>query len=99
MEKKILFGYDLLDIRNINEELVIEIMEAALEDDKSICRCQMCIEDIYALALNKLPSLYVQNTFKENTFRGYDLTKVLDRQRVEKAVRNATNKVSKKPYH
>ncbi len=99
MEKRTLFGYDLLEIRNINEELVIEIMEIALKDDKSICRCQMCMEDIYALALNKLPALYVQNTFKENTFRGYDLTKVLDRQKVETAVRNAANKVSKNPYH
>lgn len=99
MEKKVLFGYDLLDIRNINEELVIEIMENTLNNDETICRCQMCIEDIYALSLNSLPSLYVQSTFKENTFRGYDLTKILDRNKVEAAVLNAVKKVSKKPYH
>jgi competence protein ComFB len=99
MKKKSLFGYDLTEIKNINEELVVELMDKLLNDDDSICRCQLCIEDIFALSLNKLPTLYVQSTFKENTFRGYDLTKILDREKVEKAVRTAANKVSKNPYH
>ncbi len=99
MKKKNLFGYDMTEIKNINEELVIEILNEVMSDDKSICRCQLCIEDIYALSLNKLPALYVQSTFKENTFRGYDLTKILDREKVEKAVFDAANKVSKNPYH
>ncbi len=99
MKKKSLFGYDVAEIRNINEELVVELMDNLLNNDDSICRCQLCIEDIYALSLNKLPSLYVQSTFKEITFRGYDLTKILDREKVEKAVRGAANKVAKNPYH
>ena len=99
MKRKNLFGYDLSEIKNINEELVIELLNNILSDDKSICRCQLCIEDIYALSLNKLPALYVQSTFKENTFRGYDLTKILDRAKVEKAVHDAAKKVGKNPYH
>lgn len=99
MGKKVLFGHDLQEIKNINEELVIEIMENTLKNDKTICRCQMCIEDIYALSLNNLPSLYVQSTFKENTFKGYDLTRILDRKKVEEAVLNAVKKIGKNPYH
>ena len=46
MEDKILFGCDLSAIKNINEELVIEMMENIINEDKTICRCQLCIEDI-----------------------------------------------------
>jgi hypothetical protein len=79
MEKKILFGCDVSSIENINEELVVEMMEKIINEDNTICRCQLCIEDIYALSLNKIKPLYVQSTFKESTFRGYDLKKYLIR--------------------
>jgi hypothetical protein len=44
-----LYGYDLSEIENINEELVIERMEKILNEGGSLCRCQLCIEDIFAL--------------------------------------------------
>ncbi|NOZ68179.1 MAG: late competence development ComFB family protein [Deferribacteres bacterium] len=99
MGRKDIFGFDLSEINNINEELVIELMEEILNEDKSICRCHLCIEDIYALSLNNLPPLYVQSTFKDTTSQDNDLTRVLDREKVEKAVREATNKVNSNPYH
>ena len=99
MEDKTLFSYDLSAIKNINEELVIELMEKLLGEDENICRCQLCIEDIFALSLNKLTPLYVQSTFKESTFKGYDLTKILDKERVIKIVLEAINKVSRNPHH
>lgn len=74
-------------------------MHKVLTEDKSICRCQLYVEDIYALSLNKLTPLYDQSTFKDRTFKGYDLTKILDREKVEKAVRKAASKVCKNPYH
>ncbi len=99
MGGKDIFGFDLSDINNINEELVIELMEKILNADKTICRCHLCIEDIYALSLNHLPPLYVQSTFKDTTSHDNDLTRILDRAKVEKAVREATNKVNSNPYH
>lgn len=99
MENRRLFDHDLSGISNINEELVLELMELILNEDKTICRCQLCIEDIYALSLNQLTPLYVQSSFKDRTFRDLDLTKMLDREHVENAVREATSKVSKNPYH
>ena len=99
MEDKILFGYDLSAIENINEELVIELIKKVLNEDKTICRCRLCIEDIFALSLNKLKPLYVQSTFKESTFKDYDLTKILDRGKVLTAVIDAIKTVNRHPHH
>jgi competence protein ComFB len=99
MEKSIIFDHDLSSIVNINEELVIEFMELILNEDDTICRCQLCIEDIYALSLNQLTPMYVQSSFKDRNFRDSELTKTLDRGHVENAVRDAISKVSKNPYH
>jgi hypothetical protein len=74
-------------------------MKAILEEDETICRCQLCIEDIYALSLNALKPLYVQSTFKERTFKDYDLTGILDRKKVRALIRDAASKVGKKPHH
>ena len=99
MEEKILFGCDLSSIENLNEELVIEIMEKIINDDNTICKCQLCIEDIYALSLNKIKPLYVQSTFKESTFKGYDLKKILDKELVGKAINDAIATISRNPNH
>ena len=99
MENRSLFGYDLSGITNINEELVAELMEKVLNEDKAICKCQLCIEDIFALSLNKLKPLYVQSTFKETTFKDYDLTKILDREKITEAIREAIQRVSRHPHH
>ena len=99
MEKRILFDNDLSGIININEDLVIELIELILNENQAICRCQLCIEDIYALSLNQLTPLYVQSSFKDRTFTDSDLTKTLDREHVENAVREAISKVRKNPYH
>ncbi len=99
MKDKTLFGYDLAEIDNLNEEVVIELMEKVLEKDTSICRCQLCIEDIFALSLNNLKPLYVQSTSREGIFKEYDLTKILDREHVEEAIHEALNRVSRYPHH
>jgi len=99
MEEKILFGCDLSSIENLNEELVIEVMEKIINDDNTICKCQLCIEDIYALSLNKIKPLYVQSTFKESTFKGYDLKKILDKELVGKAINDAIATISRNPNH
>ena len=99
MEKSIIFDHDLSGIINVNEELVIEFMELILNEDETICRCQLCIEDIYALSLNQLTPMYVQSSFKDRIFSESDLTKKIDKGHVENIVRAAIIKVSKNPYH
>lgn len=99
MIEKTLFGYDLSEISNLNEELVIELMEKVLDENKSICRCQLCIEDIFALSLNKLKPLYVQSSTREGIFKEYDLTKILDREKVKEAILEAVNRVTRYPHH
>lgn len=99
MGKSIVFDHDLSGIININEELVIEFIELILNEDETICRCQLCIEDIYALSLNQLTPMYVQSSFKDRIFSESDLTKKIDKGHVENIVRAAISKVSKNPYH
>ena len=99
MEDRTLFDHDLSGIYNIHEELVIEYMEAVFNEDPTTCRCQLCIEDIYALSLNQLTPLYVQSSFKDRNIRDFNLTKLLDRDNVERVVREAVRKVSSNPYH
>ena len=99
MEEKFLFDHDLSDIVNINEELVIDLMEAIFNENQSLCRCSVCVEDIYALALNQLKPLYVQATFKEKASSDAALMKRIDMAHIETVVRAAVSKVSKNPYH
>ena len=99
MGEKLLFDHDLSGIINLNEELVIELMEIILNEDRTICRCPVCIEDIYALSLNLLTPLYVQDSFKARALGNSKLTRNLDRGHVDDVVRKAISTVSKNPYH
>ena len=99
MEEKILFNHELSDITNLNEELVIEYMEAILNANPKVCRCSVCVEDMYALSLNRLKPLYVQSNFREKAIGNPEFEKRIDRAHVEQVVRAAIGKVSKDPYH
>ena len=50
----------LENIRNRHELLVIRIMQEILDDVDDFCGCSICLEDVYALTLNKVPPHYVQ---------------------------------------
>ncbi len=45
-------------IRNAVEVLACRILEQKLESCPEVCQCQQCVEDMYCLALNRVPSLY-----------------------------------------
>jgi len=83
-------------IINYNEYLVLEIMRECYKKDTSLCTCSLCTEDIYALALNKLPSRYIQPTNIElyknhNTF--------ISIGEVRGIVLSAIKTVKEKPSH
>ena len=55
-------GHDLRNVCNVSEHLVLDAMREILGTDSSLCRCRLCVEDLYALSLNSLPAHYIQCT-------------------------------------
>ncbi len=94
MEEKTLFNHSLLEICNLNEEFVIKKIESILSEDTSICRCRLCIEDMYALSLNMLPTRYVQSTYRITNFFNE-----LDEKKAEELIEDAIYRVIKNPHH
>ncbi len=82
---------------NIMEDIVKDKLEEMLKTE-NCCKCERCIEDMTALALNKLPARYV------STHNGelYSKLNSLVRQNsvdLNIAVAEAIACVSKKPSH
>lgn len=53
--------FSLEHIRNRQESRVAEAMRDLLPSAKDFCGCRLCVEDVYAIALNELPAHYVQH--------------------------------------
>ncbi|MDH5560406.1 MAG: late competence development ComFB family protein [Deltaproteobacteria bacterium] len=54
-------GINLSEIRNYYEVHVIKQMKKLLPEFPDFDQCQLCIEDVYALSLSRIPSVYAQN--------------------------------------
>lgn len=79
------------------EKVVEDRLEEMLKTE-NCCQCDRCIEDMKAIALNKLPAKYV-STHNGELFTKLDSTlrqKVVD---INVAVSNAIACVSKNPTH
>ena len=48
----------MVTIKNYMEEVVLNLMEGVL-DDINMCKCELCVMDIAAIALNDLPPKYI----------------------------------------
>lgn len=48
----------MIVIKNYMEEVVLNLMDDVL-DDINMCKCEACVMDIAALALNDLPPKYI----------------------------------------
>lgn len=82
---------------NVIEKIVDEKLEEMLQNE-SCCKCERCLEDMKAIALNKLPAKYV-STHNGELFTKLDSTlrqKVVD---INVAVSNAIACVSQNPSH
>lgn len=82
---------------NIMESIISEKLSEMLANE-DCCKCERCIEDMTALALNKLPSRYV------STRNGELFSKLNSKVRqnsvdINIAVAEAIECVSKKPSH
>ena len=54
-------GISLKDIRNRFETIVIQLMKKHLPDFPEFDACPICTEDVYALALSRIPSIYTKD--------------------------------------
>lgn len=48
----------MVTLKNYMEEVVFNLIDSVL-DDIDMCKCELCIKDIAALALNSLPPKYI----------------------------------------
>lgn len=54
-------GVSLFDIRNRFEVIVIQLMKEFIPQFPEFDNCPICIEDVYALSLSRIPSIYMKN--------------------------------------
>ncbi|UCF67720.1 MAG: late competence development ComFB family protein [Acidobacteriota bacterium] len=86
-------------IRNAVEVLACRLLEQKLLACPEICHCQQCVEDMYCLALNRVPALYYHSTSSfarrlEDQGPPTDILQALDR-----AIDRAILKVGENPSH
>jgi len=91
------YEFDLLV--NEMENAVFEELERQLNEDKEnkICKCQDCILDMAAFALNQLKPAY------RSSLTGRIYSQILydgeKKKEIEDAVKKAIEKISKNPSH
>jgi competence protein ComFB len=91
------YNFDFLV--NEAERLVFDELERQLEKDTegAICKCEECILDMAAYALNNVPPAYRASLIGSLYAKVINNTEYSDR--VEEAVRKAIEVVSKNPMH
>lgn len=89
-------GHSLHEIVNFNECAVLQAMRRLYGHDTSLCRCSLCVEDTFALALNALPPRYIQAT-SLHTYGGSG--QFISEDKVRAVVEEAAGKVKARPNH
>ena len=82
---------------NVMEKVVDDKLEEMLKTEEC-CKCERCLEDMKAIALNKLPAKYV-STHNGELFSKLDSTLRQSAVDINVAVSNAIACVSKNPSH
>lgn len=91
--------YNFSLLVNEAEKMIIQELEEQLkeEENQGLCRCQDCVLDIVALALNHVPAAY------RSSFTGVIyMQKLEDKEHREKfrhAVKKAIEQIKKNPSH
>ncbi|MCG8569080.1 MAG: late competence development ComFB family protein [Spirochaetes bacterium] len=91
--------YDFSILVNETEEVVMEELEKQLnkEEYQTVCRCEECIMDMMALALNQLQPSY------RSSFTGVIYAQKLHdgafKEKVSAIVKKAVEKISQNPAH
>lgn len=85
-----------MSVVNVMEMVVQERLELLLEEN-DCCKCEKCIDDMMAMALNTLKPKYV-NSHKGELFSRIDVTKYQNTIDIDVAVTKAINAVSSSPH-
>jgi len=93
--------YHTQDLENITEELVFEQIHTIIEAGQiDVPTDEGCIQDIAAIALNRLPSKYSVSFIDKVNPRGVRLDELLElTQRSHEEVLKAIAIVQKRPHH
>lgn len=83
---------------NYMEIVVCNLLPILLQKYTDICKCEKCLEDIKAIALNKLPPRYV-STEQGMIYTKVQLLKIQNEIDVIKCITEAIKIVSKNPNH
>lgn len=89
-ERLLVNGVDLTKIRNKNEVRVAHILEKILDQEAGYSPDPLDVQDIYALALNILPSRYRQ-------LGSIVLSEPVKDSHIESAIRRALRTVRERP--
>jgi competence protein ComFB len=91
--------YDLELLRNEAEQLVLQELEKQLETHEAdLCRCNDCIVDMAAMALNSIKPLY-RFSLLGTLYAAQAMSEQSYAESVRKAVTMAIDKVSANPAH
>lgn len=93
-------NYDLENLVNESEELVFEELDSQLSEDwaKDICRCEDCVLDMAALALNSMKPRY-RVSLLGSLYASALHEDAQERQNARLAVNKAIKKISVNPSH
>jgi len=83
---------------NYIEKIVRQELDKLYEDDKNLCKCDLCYRDIMTLTLNKLPSMYVSSDIG-HIMTMYNLTKDQLHANVVVELLRAIEQVKGSPKH
>ncbi|MGC9312486.1 MAG: late competence development ComFB family protein [Sediminispirochaetaceae bacterium] len=92
-------NYNFEFLVNEAERLVLEELEHQLEDESNadICKCEECVLDMAALALNNISPMYrvsLMGTLYAHSLQDSDYA-----DEVMKVVKDSVRKVAKNPSH
>lgn len=96
--RTIFFRGDKMEVTNFMERVVEQKLSELLDEFPELCKCEECIADIEALALNHLEPHYIA-TEKGELYTKLDSVKVQSEVDVTKALIEAINIVKRKPHH
>ena len=89
-------SYDFEYLVNEAERLVFEELEKQLHEDNEICKCQECVLDMAAYALNHTAPNY-RASLLGKLYANTGNTKY--KNEIQKAVKEAITKIKKNPSH
>lgn len=89
------------DLENLGEELVFEAIHDRIQaGGQSFCQCPVCIQDIAACILNRMPAQYQCSYIEKRNPRAQKLEQMRTiKKQIENEIGEAIRIVSAQPHH